>query len=397
MPVTPRTADAVVIGGGVNGASIAMHLARMGAGKVLLVEKGHLAGGQTARSGAMVREHYLHPVLVRMAIESAGAFHSFADAVGGDARFRKTGRLVLLPEADADAARLNVAMNRELGVDIEVLTVSDITRLVPHVGTDGIVAGVYEPNAGHADPVATTYAFADAAARHGAEVVTGCEATGIRVTGGRVAGVDTAHGPVETGTVVAVTGPWGNRLAAPLGEALPITPVRVQMVHVRRPPALESLETIVIDNTTGAYLRVNEGQMSLLGGEAPDDLREVVDPDACALSADHDKIADLWARMTRRIPAFAEATLLGGYSAMYDMTPDGNPILDRSELVRGLYWAAGFSGHGFKLAPVVGRMMAELVLYGRSAGHPIEAFRASRFREGDLLEAAHPYRASGHP
>ena len=289
-------------------------------------------------------------------------------------------------------------MNRELGVDIEVLTVSDIARLVPHVGTDGIVAGVYEPNAGHADPVATTYAFADAAARHGAEVVT--ELRGHRHPGhGRPRRRRRHHaqGPVSTGTVVAVTGPWGNRLAAPLGEALPITPVRVQMVHVRRPPALESLETIVIDNTTGAYLRVNEGQMSLLGGEAPDDLREVVDPDACALSADHDKIADLWARMTRRIPAFAEATLLGGYSAMYDMTPDGNPILDRSESVRGLYWAAGFSGHGFKLAPVVGRMMAELVLYGRSAGHPIEAFRASRFREGDLLEAAHPYRASGHP
>ena len=138
--------------------------------------------------------------------------------------------------------------------------------------------------------------------------------------------------------------------------------------------------------------------MSLLGGEAPDDLREAVDPDTCDQSAGHDTITDLWARATRRIPAFAAATPLGGYGAMYDMTPDGNPILDRSETVAsGLYWAVGFSGHGFKLSPVVGRMMAELVLHGASANHPIEAFRASRFGEGNSLEAAHSYAASGHP
>ena len=137
--------------------------------------------------------------------------------------------------------------------------------------------------------------------------------------------------------------------------------------------------------------------MSLLGGESPDDLREAVDPDACDQSAGHDTIADLWARMTRRIPDLAAATPLGGYGAMYDMTPDGNPILNRSQTVEGLYWAVGFSGHGFKLSPVVGRMMAELVLHGSSAGHPIEAFRASRFRDADHLEPAHPYTASGHP
>ena len=393
----PRTADAVVIGGGVNGASIAMHLARLGSGKVLLVDKGHLAGGPTGRSGAMVRDHYLHPVLVRMSMESSEVFRNFADAVGGDARFRQTGRLVLLPERDADAARLNVEMNRELGVDIDAISPADASRIVPHISTDGIALGVYEPSAGHADPVATTYAFAEQATRHGAEIVTGCAVTGIRVSGGRAVGVDTDLGPIDTNTVVAVTGPWANRLAAPLGESLPISAVRVQMVHMRRPPSLESLHTIVIDNTSGTYLRVNHGPMSLLGGEAPDDLGEVIDADACALNADHDRIADLWARMTRRIPDLAAATPLGGYGAMYDMTPDGNPILDRSQTVEGLYWAVGFSGHGFKLSPVVGRMMAELVLHGSSAGHPIEAFRASRFRDADHLEPAHPYTASGHP
>ena len=117
--MTDRSANVVVIGGGVNGTSIAMHLARMGAGKVLLIEKGHLAGGATGRSGAMVREHYLHPTLVKMAIEASDIFHNFGDAVGGDARFIETGRLLLFAERDAAAARANVAMNRALGVDIQ--------------------------------------------------------------------------------------------------------------------------------------------------------------------------------------------------------------------------------------------------------------------------------------
>ena len=395
--MTSTTADIVVIGGGVNGASVAMHLARMGAGKVLLLEKGHLAGGPTGRSGAMVRDHYLHPVLVRMAMESSEVFRNFADAIGGDARFRQTGRLVLVPEVDTSSARANVEMNRELGVEIDVLTPSEVARIVPQLSTDGVALGVHEPNAGHADPVATTYAYADEAARHGAEIVTGCEVTAIRTTACRVAGVDTTHGPVDAGAVVAVTGPWANRLAEPLGESLPVTPVLVQTSLFRRPPPLDSLDTMLIDNTTGTYLRVNDGPISLLGGDAPDVLGGVPDPDACALNADHDRITGLWSRMTSRIPAFAAATPLGGYSAMYDMTPDGNPILDRSGTVDGLYWAVGFSGHGFKLSPVIGRMMAELVLHGGSAGHPIGEFAAARFREGGSLTPDHPYRGSSHP
>ena len=112
--MTYKTSDVVVIGGGVIGTSIAMHLARMGAGRVLLVEKGYLASGTSGRSGAMVREHYLHPVLVRMAMESSGIFHNFGEAVGGDARFIQTGRLLLFAQHDMEAARANVAMNREL-------------------------------------------------------------------------------------------------------------------------------------------------------------------------------------------------------------------------------------------------------------------------------------------
>ena len=172
--MTYRSADVVVIGGGVNGTSIAMHLSRMGVGKVLLVEKGGLASGASGRSGAMVREHYLHPTLVKMAMEASEIFHNFRDAVGGDARFVETGRLLLFGGRDEAAARANVEMNRTLGVEIYCLSPSEILETVPHISTDGVVLGVYEPNSGYADPMATTYAYAEQAKNGGAEILTGC-------------------------------------------------------------------------------------------------------------------------------------------------------------------------------------------------------------------------------
>ncbi len=394
--MTYRKADVVVIGGGVNGTSIAMHLSRLGAGKVLLVEKGGLASGATGRSGAMVREHYLHPTLVKMAMEASEIFHNFKDAVGGDARFVETGRLLLFGERDEAAARTNVEMNQSLGVEIYCLSPSEILETVPHISTDGVVLGVYEPNSGYADPVATTYAYAEQAKIGGADILTGCAVTDIKVAGGRVVGVETEDGLIETNAVVAATGPWANQLAAPLGETLPITPIRVQMVHLRRPPSLESLATSVIDYTTGGYYRVNDGFNTLVGGEAVEDMSEVVNPDAFGLNADHNTIMRFWGRAKLRFPDFALATPMGGYGSLYDMTPDGNPVLDTSGNVKGLYWAVGFSGHGFKLSPVVGRMVAELVVHGESKGHPIRAFRASRFIEGDLLDAEHPYEGMFH-
>ncbi len=397
MTMTPESADIVVIGGGAIGASVAMHLAQMGAGEVLLVERRGLASGATGRSGSMVREHYLHPTLVKMAMDASQTFHNFEEIYGGNARFQETGRVLLFDEHDTQAARANVAMNRDLGVNIRLLNPAEIEELVPGISLDGVSVGAYEPTSGYADPVATTYSFAQRARDLGARVITGCNVTGFNVEGGRLTGVQTNAGLIETDAAVAVTGPWSNSLAAPLGETQPITPLRVQMVHLRRPPSLESLTTTVIDQTTGAYYRGNAGFHTLLGGEAPEDMNEVVNPEAYGLNADHDTISRYWERARSRFPAFAATTPLGGYGSLYDMTPDGNPILDKSALVRGLYWAAGFSGHGFKLSPVVGRMVAELVLHGESKDHPLDGFRGDRFARGTSLVPLNPYLGRAHP
>ncbi len=391
-----RTADIVVVGGGVIGTSAALHLALMGAGKVLLVERGHLAGGASGLSGAMVREHYLHPVLVRMAMESRTIFENFAEVIGGDPGYQQTGRLLLFPPHDAPAVHANVAMNRDLGVNIETLAPSDATRIVPQLDTDGIAVCAYEPDAGYADPVATTYAYAQRARDLGVDVLTQTPVTGLVASGGRITAVETTTGRIDTGAVVVAAGSRTNRIVGPIAEQLPIVAARVQMAHFGRPPALDSLRTIVIDRATGAYFREDAGRGTLVGAEGPGDLAEFDDPDDIPLNADHDVLDSLWRRAALRIPDFAAATCRGGYSAHYDMTPDANPILDQSPTVVGLFWAAGFSGHGFKLSPVIGRMVAELALHGECRDHPVERFRLSRFAQGEPLLAEHPYRDTSH-
>ena len=218
--MTQQTADAVVIGGGVIGTSIAMHLAVRNAGKVTLIERGHLAGGPTGLSGAMIREHYLHPVLVRMAMESSAVFRNFADAVGGDAGFRRTGRLLLFPEHDRTAVRANVEMNRSLGMNIETLTPPEAVRMVPQMDTSGIAVCAFEPGAGYADPVATTYSYANRARAHGAQVLTRTEVRGLTVSGARITGVETTSGVIATPTVVVAAGFRSNQLAAQEGEGI---------------------------------------------------------------------------------------------------------------------------------------------------------------------------------
>ena len=219
--MTFTTAD-VVVGGGVIGTSVAMHLARMGAGRVVLAERGHLAGGASGQSGAMVREHYLHPVLVRMAMESSNVFHNFADEIGGDAGFRRTGRLLLFAEGDLEAVEANVAMNRELGVDIEAVAPAEIARIVPNIDCSGVAIGAYEPASGFADPVATTYAYANRAQGRGAEILTQTAVTRLTASSGKVTGVETSRGVIESPVVVVATGPWCNRLAADVGEGCPL-------------------------------------------------------------------------------------------------------------------------------------------------------------------------------
>jgi len=390
-------ADIVVIGGGVNGVSIAYNLSKLGAGKVILLEKSFLASGATGRSGAMIREHYLHPTLAKMAKEAKYIFNNFSDYIGGDSEYKQTGRILVFGEKDYDSVKLNVDMNRDLGINISIISKQEVLELLPNINLDDVAISVWEPECGYADPVATTYSFARRAKDFGAEICTNTPAIDLIIENQRIIGVKTDKSVIKTNTVINAAGAWGNLVSEFADELLPMNPLRVQMLYLRRPPSLHDLSIVVADGITNNYFREDNENHTLIGGESVEDLKEKVDPNNFKLNIDHSKIIKFWNAVSKRFPDFKAAICKGGYSSLYDMTPDGNPILDKSDKVFGLYFAIGFSGHGFKLSPVVGRMMSEFVLNGYSNKHDIKQFRLNRFIDKDMLEADYPYNDRGHP
>lgn len=386
-----RTADAVVVGAGVMGASVAFHLARAGVRQVVVLEKTGIAAGGTGKSAAFIRMHYTNEPEARMAIASFPVYQHWADAVGGDCGFTRTGFLMTVLPEDAEALRRNVVMLQDLGVKTEVLTAAEVKAAAPALATEDLALAAYEPESGYADPIATTQAFLDRAQALGARLEVGAEVLALRTRAGRIAGVETTRGPVDTPTVVLLTGPWTPRLLRTAGAELHITPHRAQLAAFRRPPPLAAGHPAVIDGAVGAYFRPTRDHLTLVGvglwnGQGP------TDPDTYEQANDPEFLPVARAKLARRLPAMGEAPYVRGHAGIYDMSPDTRAILDEVPTVRGLFVAAGFSGTGFKKAPAVGACLSELILDGRARTVDLRPFRWSRFAEGDPIHGQHEYR-----
>lgn len=382
------SADVVVIGGGANGASTAFHLTALGVRRVVLVERRHLAAGASGKSGALVRMHYTNPHESRLAVESLRVFRDFEAVVGGDCGFEAVGFVQLVPRGYAGALGANVEMQRGLGIRTELLPLGELPRLLPGCRVDDLGGAAWEPDSGFADPVATTYAFAEAARRGGAEIRTGCEATRIVVEQGRVAGVETSAGPIAAPVVVAVPGAWSAPLLAPLGLDLPLTPHRVQVTIFRWPAGFTHRHPSVIDAVHHSWLRPEGRASTLIGvelGVGHDD------PDRFHEGVDADYVARARGALAARMPAFADAPMRGGWAGMIMMSGDGRPIIDQPPAVPGLFVMLGDSGTSFKTSPAIGRCLAEWIVHGKPRTADLSAFRASRFAEGRPFRDEHHY------
>lgn len=368
--------DVIIVGGGINGAAIAFHLARRGVG-VTLLEKGVLAGGPTGRSCGIVRQHYSHETTASMALRALEIFENFDDAVGGECDFRQTGFALAVPPERTEELRANVRLQQSVGIDTRLLEPAELAEMLPGIDVTGIALAAWEPRSGYADAHATTTSYARRAAELGARVRTGTRVTGIRLERGRVRGVDTADGEhLATETVVLAAGPWSPALAALCGVDLPIVPSRVQ-VCLFEPPAAFAPRCVFIDSPNGVYTRPETGPLLLVGSiETKEGEGGVVDPDVYDESPDLDRIEHYSERVVRRFPVMSGGRFRTGYASLYDVTPDWQPVLDRVPGVEGLYCAAGSSGHGFKLAPAVGEMVAEQIADNRA---PEPLFASDRF------------------
>jgi sarcosine oxidase subunit beta len=373
-----RTADVVIIGGGVTGAAIAYHLAQRGVRRVLLLERQFLAAGGTGRSVGIIRQLYPTPETTRMVRRSLDVYQRFQEAVGGPSGYVGCGALIGVSLAMRPKLEQTLALQRPLGVRAELLEPAEATRVEPRIDPSALGAVLWEPESGYADPAGVTLAYAAAARRLGASIEQGVEVTAILRTRQRVSGVGTAGGDtIEAPVVVNAAGLWSPAVSRLGGVELPIVVGRHPVFIVERDPGFGPPHSVYLDLAGGAYVRPETGGLTLTGSLTDDEAQHPMDPELLGADVGLDEATEVLARTSRAVPRLSEARYRQGYAGAFDITPDWMPILDESPLP-GLWIAAGLSGHGFKLAPAVGEMMAALIT---GACPPVSAapFRLGRF------------------
>ena len=385
-----QVAEVIVIGAGSTGSSIAFHLTERGVRRVVVIEKTTVAGGPTGRSAAVVRQHYGNEILVRLARECLKFFEAWPDRVGGSCGLRRVGFLGVVGPRNRPALEANVELQRSVGVEVALLAADDIRRLEPDILVEDLAEAAFEPEAGYCDPVATTHALLAAAQRRGAEVQEGTEVLDVVLAAGRVAGVKTSRGTISAPVVVDAAGPWAPAIASMVKCTLPIAVSRHSLGRLRPSSGSGMSHPVYADFERRFYLRPEDGQTFLVGSLEPNDIHDLADPDRFSAEVSPGVLTRFRDRVASRFPRRATGTWTPGWASLYDTTPDDQPLLGAVEGVPGFIVAAGFSGHGFKLCPVVGDLIASLIVNGRSEG-VIDDFGVHRFRTGRLIESRHWY------
>jgi glycine/D-amino acid oxidase-like deaminating enzyme len=380
-----ETSDVIVIGAGVQGTSLAFHLASRGA-RVTVIERSTIAAGATGRSSGLVRMHYDLLAETKLAWASFPWFTEWAERVGGECGFTRTGFLWIEPADGDDRLRKNVASHQALGIQTSVVDAEEIRRISPALAVgDGEVAA-YEPDSGYADPSGTASGFLRAARGLGASLVQGAAVTAITVSGGRVTGVETTKGAFAAPVVVNVAGGWAARVAALAGLEIPVTVWRHDTGYLGAPEGMPRPLPVVIDNAREMYLRPEGSELVLIGLEDENELDGSPDRETSNARPGFADVAT--DRIIGRVPALADGTFRSAHSGQDGLTPDQRPILGAAG-PDGFYLDCGHSGTGFKAAPAVGLGMAELIFDGAATSVDISPFGLDRFAAGRLLKGEH--------
>jgi sarcosine oxidase subunit beta len=375
----PKTADVVIIGGGVMGTSTAYHLARKGVKNVVLVEKepffGVMSTGQCAGG---IRHQFSSEINIRLSLESIRMLERFPEEMGQDIDLRFIGYFFLLTHAeDVAAFHKNVALQRSLGVMTEWLEPHNMARRLPLLNLEGVQAATVYERDGLVDPSSLVQGYVTNARRLGARLFTDVKAVGIRLDAERIKAVETNQGVIETPVVVNAAGAWAPQIGRMVGVDIPIQPVRRQIVVTTPIAQLSPDFPFVIFFHESLYFHP-EGEGVLTGKSNPNETpgyKLDVDPEWELVHMDE---------AMHRLPILGKAGLLSHWAGLYEVTPDAHPILGRISALEGLYLMAGFSGHGLMHGPVVGLLMAEEILEGRAHTVNIDPFRYDRFLREEL-------------
>ncbi len=380
--------DAIVVGGGVMGCAALHYLAERGLNKTILFERDALASGSTGRSMTILRMHYSNRVTTEMAWWSRAVIADFDNVAGAPSGFRQNEWLLFPGAGNGAAARRNVELAQSVGVETEALNIDDASSRWPYMDFGGNDCIVYEPKSGFADSHLVTTGFANSARKHGAVIRLGTTVLEILHEGNRVVEVKTDIGDYFADRIVLTTGPWTNVLLESLGVALPLHTVRHQVIRLQQQPgfddAAESFHPTIVHIPSGLSARPDTPGTAMIGYR-----EDEVDRDTYNQGVDTEVAAEGMTILSDIIPAYADAMWIGGWSGLFTVTPDWNPIIDYVPGFENLVVGAGFSGHGFKLSPAIGMSLAELATGAGETTFDLNALRASRFDEDDLLRSAY--------
>jgi glycine/D-amino acid oxidase-like deaminating enzyme len=382
-----RTADIVIIGGGLYGSSIAYNLANNGAKNVVILERRAICSGGTAKSCAIVRTHYSVKANLVHAVESLNIFANFDDTVGGDCGWQQTGYIILGPEEHREPMLAVFHAQNKYGVDTELLSADQAREIHPLLYLDDADVIGYDSLTGYCDPHLTTTAYAQRAKELGVSIYTDTVVTGLKLNGS-LKSVETPDGNFEAPVVILAAGPWTNAIAQTIGIEFPYEVSRHKVVTLKINRTYQADWPIVKDLTTPdkIYFRPETGGVVLVGtGDHGD---PVEDADTLTDQVDIEHISRIDVLISHRMPAFETAVCTAGWTGPYDITPDWNPLVGPVPGFEDLYVAVGFSGHGFKLAPTIAESLAQTVL-GLEPRLPIDVYDMSRFSQGKALYGAY--------
>ncbi|HEY6866651.1 MAG TPA: FAD-binding oxidoreductase [Candidatus Eisenbacteria bacterium] len=382
MSAPPSRAAVVVIGAGCVGAAIAYQLARRGVKDVVVVERELFAGaGSTSKAAGGIRAQFSTPVNVRVSMLAVEHFKRFQEELESPPVFFPVGYLFLLSDpAHWAAFQAQAAMQRDLGLPVDLLTPAEARELVPGLAIDDLRGATLCRDDGLGNPHEVTQAYVAQARRLGVRFEFGLAATGLKVERGQVAGVVTAQGTIDAPMTVNATGPFAAQIAAWAGVTLPVVPIRRHCFTTEPLPFVHDHLPMVVDMESGVYMHRESG--GLLMGLANRDEKPGFDT-----SVDWDFLERIVEPAVRRWPLLEAAQVSNGWAGLYETTPDHNAVLGPPAGIGGLMLANGFSGHGFMHAPAVGQLIAEWIVDGRPS-LDLSALRLERFSgQASLAEA----------
>jgi sarcosine oxidase subunit beta len=368
------TADVVIVGAGAIGCSIAYHLGRRGAKHVVVLEQEFVGSGTTSKAAGGIRVQFPTDIEIAFSMESLEFFKRFQEEMGVNPHLRQVGYLFLLGSArDIEQYKRQIALQRQYGLDVRLLTPDDAKAIVPQLQVDDLQAAVYSPQDGYADPHTVVQGYATKARECGVKILEQTEVMGIRLQGDRVVGVDTTSGPIDTRLIVNAAGPWATRIAEMAGTNIPVYPRRRHIFVTAPFSDFVNPSPLVIDRTSGFYCRT-EGRSILM---SPGDAQEVQGYKA---TIDWSMAEETARKAVQRVPVLERAGIMSGWAGLRPLTPDEHAIIDYLPGVEGLLCAVGFCGHGFQHSPAAGKAVAELILDGRPS-LDISALSLARFQE----------------